>query len=338
MDYKKIIKQKIAELKESIEKINTLEELKQLRSKYNKDEFTLSLRKTLKETTDLIVKKSIGQLNNEYSKLINTILFDKQQDIENSHFLVEKENLLLKDVKHNINSLKTNNGILHPLTKMTNEFKSFFKQYNYEFVYGKEVETEVFNFDILNIHSDHPSRTMHDSLYFTNNKMLRTHCTNVTARKLHDSKKDNNFFYSIGSVFRNDDNDATHSFQFNQIDLFATGLNTINISHLVKIINELLFFIFGKNTKTRYRISHFPFTEPSFEVDVMFESTQKWIEVLGSGMIHNNVLKNTNKNPKKIRGYAAGIGLERMAMLKWNIKDIRNFYLNDVEFLESVGK
>ncbi len=338
MDYKKIIKEKIVELKESIEEINTLEELKQLRSKYNKDEFTLSLRKTLKETTDLTVKKSIGQLNNEYSKLINTILFDKQQDIENSHFLVEKENLLLKDVKHNINSLKTNNGILHPLTKMTNEFKSFFKQYNYEFVYGKEVETEVFNFDILNIHSDHPSRTMHDSLYFTNNKMLRTHCTNVTARKLHDSKKDNNFFYSIGSVFRNDDNDATHSFQFNQIDLFATGLNTINISHLVKIINELLFFIFGKNTKTRYRISHFPFTEPSFEVDVMFESTQKWIEVLGSGMIHNNVLKNTNKNPKKIRGYAAGIGLERMAMLKWNIKDIRNFYLNDVEFLESVGK
>ncbi len=260
--------------------------------------------------------------------------------------MVEKENELLSgsfDLEKAKNSF---HFYYHPLTLLGNKIKDFFEtKLNYEFKFGNEVEDEEYNFDILNIPKNHTARSMHDSLYFRNNKMLRTHSTNITARKLLESTSNENFFYSIGSVFRNDDNDATHSFQFNQVDFFATsGTKIISIAHLKSVLDALLKHIFESELETRYRISFFPFTEPSFEVDVKFLSNSgedkdgKWIEILGSGMINNAVLQNTKKDPKIVNGFAGGVGLERLAMLKWNINDIRHFYTNHTFFIKKLNR
>ena len=325
----------------ALKTIKSLEELKQLKAKYlSKNETIDKLKQILKDPNiDHELKKSYGDLINLYLKTLNQAFSDKKNDLENQFFLKERDNPLLSDNKVALKTKKV--GGLHPLTLAENKIKTFFSTLNYEFLYGLEIEAEKYNFDILNIPTNHHARSMHDSLYFENKLMLRTHSTNITARKLLQDTRSEIFSYSIGTVFRNDDNDATHSFQFNQIDLFVTSDRIISIANLKTTLDAFLKFFFdGEVSNTRYRVSYFPFTEPSFEVDVMFNKgkEQKWIEVLGCGMIHRNVIKNANKDATIINGFAAGIGLERMAMLKWGINDIRDFYQNDIKFLERFKK
>ncbi len=345
MDIENNLSQILNEVNNDLENIKNLEELKQLRAKYIKLEILNQVKKQLKETQDLDEKKHLGKILSNFNQSLNLAFSTKQNELENSFFLIEKENELIEgtfDLEKVKDPLRF---CYHPLTLLGNKVKEFFEQQlNYEFKFGNEVEDEEYNFDILNIPKNHTARSMHDSLYFRNNKMLRTHSTNITARKLLESNSNENFFYSIGSVFRNDDNDATHSFQFNQVDFFATSeKKVVSISNLKSVLDALLKYIFETELETRYRISYFPFTEPSFEVDVKFLSSSedkqdKWIEVLGSGMINDAVLYNTKKNPSIVNGFAGGVGLERLAMLKWNIDDIRHFYTNHTFFIKKLNR
>ena len=328
---KEEIKKVVETLKEEIVNINDLEGIKQIRAKYTSKSDLLSELKEKVRTAEN--KAEIGQLINLYNTSINGIINEKKEELENKFDLEERENPILNQ---EADSITEKEGVVHPLTKITKIVTNFFDKLGYEYAHGLEIEDEEINFDRLNIPADHPARTMQDTFYLeTPGKLLRTHSTNITARHLEETKNENLKAYSIGTVFRNDENDATHSFQFNQIDIFRIGKD-ISVADLKWVLDELLKQIFSQDLEVRYRPSYFPFTEPSFEVDIKRKEDKDWIEVLGCGMIHPNVIKKAGKNPEEIQGFAAGLGLERLAMLKYGIKDIRNFFENDVEFLKEV--
>ena len=336
----------IDELSIAIKNSKTLEDIKQLRSLYvSKSIFLNELQNQVREVKDIEEKKEIGSKINEYRSKIIEIINNKEEELKNSFLIEKRKNPLLENHLYKIKIIES--GVKHPLTKLSKIVLDYFYDLNYKFINGMEVEDTKYNFDVLNISNNHPSRSESDSFYLENGKMLRTHSTNVTARELENTKNLSVLnIFSMGSVFRNDDNDATHSFQFNQIDIFSIDSKNISISNLKWTLNNLLEKVFGKKLTIRYRVSYFPFTEPSFEIDIKCQDCNKhacsvcrgsgWIEILGSGMISPLVFEKTGHNINNIQGFAAGVGLERLAMLKWNIKDIRNFYINDLIFLRRI--
>ncbi len=335
----KKINQIIDELNKEIKLVTDLEKLKQIKAKYlSKSDFYNELKLSIKNAED---KQEAGKFIQAYSKGVNDILDIKKDELENSFFLQERENPI--NSKERI-TIKEKEGTIHPITILTRQVMEFFDNLNYHYSHGVELEEEKYNFDILNLGPDHPAREMQNTFYLRNGKLLRTHATNMSARELVNSEHDRYRSYSIGPVFRNDDNDATHSFQFNQIDIFNNGKD-MNVSNLKWTLNELMKFVFKKNLDTRYRPSYFPFTEPSYEVDVQCPhcegnkcricSQTGWIEVLGSGMLSPAVFKNAGKDIEQMQGWAAGIGVERIAMMRWPIKDIRDLYNNDLDFLKT---
>ncbi|NQX83504.1 MAG: phenylalanine--tRNA ligase subunit alpha [Mycoplasmataceae bacterium] len=335
------LEQIINELKSDIKKIKDLENLKQVKAKFlSKSIFYNKLKESIKTSDN---KREIGEWIKKYTTSVNEILSSKKDELENSFFMKKRENPI-NDFSRIKISFK--NGSIHPITILTRQVMEFFDKLNYHYAHGIELEEEKFNFDILNLDKNHPAREMQDTFYLRGGKLLRTHATNMSARELFNSKHDKYRSYSIGPVFRNDDNDATHSFQFNQIDIFNNGID-MNISNLKWTLNELMKFLFKKNLDVRYRPSYFPFTEPSYEVDVQCPhcenkckicSYTSWIEILGSGMLSPIVFKNAGINPEIMQGWAAGIGVERIAMIKWMITDIRDLYNNDLDFLKSFKK
>ncbi|BDV02892.1 phenylalanine--tRNA ligase subunit alpha [Candidatus Hepatoplasma crinochetorum] len=336
-------------LKKELKETENLESWKQIKAKYlTKSLFFNNLKNNLKNSKDSEEKIKIGKLIQFYLLNINQILNNKRKDLENNFFASYQKNPLLEKEISDIIITKKIRGNIHPLTKITLMINKYFDNLNFNYVYGNEIEIEKFNFDYLNIPKDHPAREMQDTFYLENeNKLLRTHTTNITARKLLLDKSNLLKYYTIGIVYRNDDNDATHSIQFNQLDFFMLSKST-SLANFKYILINLLETIFDKNIPIRFRPSYFPFTEPSFEVDVgCFKCKQNgceicknsgWIEILGSGMISHHVLKLVGKNDSNMQGFAAGIGIERLAMLRFNIKDIRNFYLNNLSFLRNYDK
>lgn len=277
-------------------------------------------------------KKAFGLMINDFKKEIENIFEIKinsfnQNDSQNNHSN-------FSDVFLTKNSLKIGNH--HLLNIVLNDIINFFNSLNFTIVSGNEVVEDKFNFQNLNIPSDHPARNSHDSFFINENLLLRTHCTTTTAEYIYNNKQNDIRLLSYGNVYRNDDDDATHSHQFTQID-FVWIRKDLSLSNLKWIIDSFLKYIFETDVKTRYRLSFFPFTEPSFEVDIScFKCNSQgcnickktgWIEVLGAGMLNQNVLKSANIQNTK--GIAGGIGVERIAMLKYSISDIRNLYNNN---------
>ncbi len=233
----------------------------------------------------------------------------------------------------------------HPLSLLADQAYGVFSELGFEIVTGPELESEWYNFDALNVSKDHPARDMQDTFYTKNEKparnassitdaggekVLRTHTTNVTARALEKAQKENRLpsaFISIGKVFRNESTDATHEMQFFQIDGAMVGEN-ISIADLKGVLTYFYKKVLGKDTEIEFRPSFFPFTEPSIEVWAKFNN--KWLEMMGAGMLHPNVLHNLGLDPKKVQGFAFGGGLDRIAMIKWNIPDVRLFYQGDL--------
>ena len=331
----------IEELELNLNDVKDLESLKQIKSKYlSKSDFYNELKDSIKISKN---KQEIGLFIKTYTMGINSLLDNKKDNLENSFFIVKKDNPITNENKR-LKLSEFEKGVIHPISSITKKVITFFDNKNYHYAHGTEVETEKYNFDILNLGKNHPAREMQDTFYLKGGKLLRTHATNMSARELESTESNSFRSYSVGPVFRNDDNDATHSFQFNQIDIFNIG-NEMNISNLKWTLNELMKFLFDNNLGTRYRPSYFPFTEPSYEVDVQCPhcngskcricSNTGWIEVLGSGMLSPIVIKNAGKNSDKIQGWAAGIGVERIAMMKWQISDIRELFKNDLDFLRS---
>lgn len=237
---------------------------------------------------------------------------------------------------------KFNTGVIHPLMQTIEEIEDLFIGMGYEIAEGPEVEEDLYNFELLNLPKDHPARDMQDTFYINPNILLRTHTSPVQARTMLAKKGKPVKVICPGKVYRRDDDDATHSHQFMQVEGLVLGKD-ISLSDLKGTLLEVAKKVFGNERDIRLRPSFFPFTEPSVEVDVScFKCNGKgcpicknsgWIEVLGAGMVNNNVLKMNGYNPEEIQGFAFGIGVERFTMLKYGIEDIRNFYMNDTKFL-----
>jgi phenylalanyl-tRNA synthetase alpha chain len=226
-------------------------------------------------------------------------------------------------------------GTMHPLSLLAEEAYSAFQEMGFEIATGPELESEWYNFDALNVAKDHPARDMQDTFVIKNEKekVLRTHTTSVTGRAVEQAGKEARIpsaFISIGKVFRNEATDATHEMQFYQIDGILVGKKEDNISvaNLKGVLTKFYKKVLGEDADIEFRPSFFPFVEPGFEVFAKFKGN--YLEMMGAGIIHPNVLRNLGLDPEKHQGFAFGGGLDRIAMIKWGITDVRFLYQGDL--------
>ena len=221
-------------------------------------------------------------------------------------------------------------GAYHPINQVKDSLMNLLVSLGFEIIDGPEIETEEFNFDMLNIKKSHPARQMHDTFYVNKkSNVLRTHTSPVQIRGML-KRKPPMAFISGGKVYRKDD-DATHLPMFHQVEGIYVDKD-VNFSHLKDLIFRLIKDLFGKEVKIRFRPSYFPFTEPSAEVDILNEDG-KWLEILGCGVVNPIVLENCRINSEKYSGLAFGLGIERIAMIKFGVNDIRDFYKSNLDFL-----
>ena len=221
-------------------------------------------------------------------------------------------------------------GAYHPINKVKDSLMNLLVSLGFEIIDGPEIETEEFNFDMLNIKKTHPARQMHDTFYVNDkSSVLRTHTSPVQIRGMLE-KKPPLAFVSGGKVYRKDD-DSTHLPMFHQIEGIYVNEN-VNFANLKDLIYKIIQALFGKHIKIRFRPSYFPFTEPSAEVDILSEDG-KWLEILGCGIVNPVVLENCKISSNKYSGFAFGLGVERIAMLKYGVNDIRDFYKSNLDFL-----
>lgn len=222
-------------------------------------------------------------------------------------------------------------GGLHPINQTKDYLVSMLSNFGFNHISGPEIESEEYNFDMLNIKKTHPARQMHDTFYVNNKShVLRTHTSPIQIRTMLKNKPP--FAYSsAGKVYRKDD-DATHLPMFHQVEGIYVDKD-ITFSQLKDLIYKILHELFGNKVKVRFRPSYFPFTEPSAEVDILSESDE-WLEILGCGVVNPIVLKNCKIDSEKYSGLAFGLGVERIAMLKYGVNDIRDFYKSNLDFLE----
>ncbi|MGL5640203.1 MAG: phenylalanine--tRNA ligase subunit alpha [Mycoplasmoidaceae bacterium] len=282
-------------------------------------------------------KKDFGKKINDLKVEVDNI-FDNQLKIIKEKYINSLRSEF--DPLLDVNDLLL--GGINPIDASINLINNFFKVLNFEVVSGTEISLTKYNFDNLNMDENHAARDEHDTFFIDKNIVLRTHCTSVSAEIIENNKNDEIKVISYGNVYRKDEDDATHSHQFNQLDIIWIRRD-LNVSNLKWLINNFLKYFFNNyNIKTKYRLSYFPFTEPSFEVDMScFKCDGKgcnicketgWIEVLGSGIFNPKVIYKANLSEDMI-GLAAGIGIDRLTMLKYGINDIRYLYSNDFRIL-----
>jgi len=231
-------------------------------------------------------------------------------------------------------------GHLHPITRTKERLQRYFEKCGFIAAEGPEIEDDFHNFEALNIPSHHPSRASHDTFYFPDGKLLRTHTSPVQIRVLENQQPPVRVI-AIGRVYRCD-SDLTHTPMFHQIEGLMVDKD-VNFAHLKNMIIQFLQNFFEKEMPVRFRPSYFPFTEPSAEVDIGCVICEQkgcrvckntgWLEVLGCGLVHPNVLRNVNIDPKKYTGYAFGAGIDRLTMLRYGVNDLRLFFENDLKFL-----
>ncbi len=283
----------------------------------------------------------IGQVANEVRAAIEAMIEHKQ-----TIFQQEETNHRLREEKIDVTlpGRRLAKGAIHPINKIIQEIEDIFLGMGFTIAEGPEVERDYYNFEALNLPKEHPARDMQDSFYINEEILLRTHTSPVQVRTM--ELKEGSVpikIISPGKVYRRDDDDATHSHQFTQIEGLVIDRH-VRMSDLKGTLLQFVRELYGVDTQIRLRPSFFPFTEPSAEVDVscmMCGGTgckickhSGWIEILGGGMVHPKVLEMSGYDPEQYRGFAFGMGPERVAMLKYGIEDIRHFYTNDVRFLK----
>ncbi|MFD2618084.1 phenylalanine--tRNA ligase subunit alpha [Terrilactibacillus laevilacticus] len=283
----------------------------------------------------------IGALANEIRQAIELVIEQKQTKLQEELIQAQLESETI-DVTLPGKSIKTGNA--HPLTSIIEEIEDLFIGLGFSIAEGPEVEQDYYNFEALNLPKDHPARDMQDSFYITNEILMRTHTSPVQVRTMKKHQGEGPVkIICPGKVYRRDTDDATHSHQFMQIEGLYVD-KKVRLSDLKGILTVFAKKMFGEDRDIRLRPSFFPFTEPSVEMDIScFKcgghgcSVCKhtgWIEILGSGMVHPNVLEMAGFDSTVYSGFAFGMGPERIAMLKYGIDDIRHFYTDDVRFLE----
>ncbi|MGL4335355.1 MAG: phenylalanine--tRNA ligase subunit alpha [Turicibacter sp.] len=282
-----------------------------------------------------------GQVSNEVKAVIAQAIEAKKAQLE---ALEISKQLASETIDVTLPGRVHEMGTTHPLHAVTSELETLFIGMGYTVEEGPEVEWDHYNFELLNLPKSHPARDMQDSFYITEESLLRTHTSPVQARVMEAAKgKGPIKIICPGKVYRRDDDDATHSHQFTQIEGLVIDTN-ITMADLKGTLLALAREMFGADREIRLRPSFFPFTEPSVEVDVTCSKCgghgcnickgTGWIEILGAGMVHPNVLEMSGFDSKVYQGFAFGIGAERIAMLKYGIEDIRNFYTNDLRFIQ----
>ena len=324
---------------QELDQVQDIAALHQLKAQYiGKKGFITDKLKGLSKLS-LEEKKEKGAQLNELKKFIQATLVQAEQKIH-----LKKTRQQLKDQlpDHALSTTKMP-GARHPLTQALDEMTEFFISQNFDVATGPQIETQYHNFEALNIPDDHPARLMHDSFYLSSQSsdVLRTHTSPVQSRYLQNHQPPLRMI-APGRVYRCD-NDPTHTPMFHQIEGLVLDQSS-SIADLKNILSLFLSTYFQEEVQTRFRPSYFPFTEPSLEVDIAcFKCQGKgcslckqtgWLEVLGCGLVHPNVLKLAGINPDEIQGYAFGLGVERLAMLKYGISDLRLFYENHLEFLK----
>ncbi len=316
-----------------------------IKSKYLGKQSELS--SIMKEMGSLSVeeKKSLGMLTNEFRNSFNEYFDDKLNKIK-----IDALNKKLESERIDISlpGKRIKTGSLHPLTHIRNTLEDLFVSMGYDVVEGPQVETDDNCFEKLNIPKDHPARDMQDTFYITEEMLLRSQTSSVQVRTMLANKEKTPIkMVCPGKVYRRDNDDATHSHQFMQMEGLVVDKN-ISLADLKGTLLEMAHALLGENTNVRFRPSYFGFTEPSYEVDVTcFKCGGKgcplcknigWIEILGSGMVHPNVLRMCGYDPEVYTGFAFGVGIERLAMFKYSITDLRSIYTNDVRMLDNFNR
>lgn len=303
-----------------------------------------SITEVLRSMKDLSpeMRPVVGAFANEVRDELTIALEQKKIDLEE---MVLNQALASETIDVTLPGKTVKTGTPHVLTQIIQEIEDIFLGLGYQVIEGNEVEQDEYNFERMNLPKDHPARDMQDSFYITDDLLLRTHTSPVQARTMerHDFSKGPLRMISPGKVFRRDNDDATHSHQFHQIEGLVIDEN-ITMGDLKGTLEVLLKKIFGDERKIRLRPSYFPFTEPSVEVDISCFKCggagcnvckhTGWIEVLGAGIVHPRVLEMSGVDATKYSGFAFGLGPDRLAMLKYGVNDIRYFYQNDRRFLK----
>ncbi len=289
-------------------------------------------------------RKAMGQKLNEVRNTINDALVAKEKEIKDRELQAKLES---EKIDISLPGRKPTMGSRNPFYIIQDEIIDIFSSMGFKVASGPEVETDLFNFELLNIPKDHPARDMQDTFYINPNTLLRTHTSPVQAHEMQASEGKPIKIICPGKTYRRDDDDATHSHQFAQCEGLLIDKN-INIGHLKAVLELFAKKMFGEKREIRLRSSYFPFTEPSVEVDITCSNCggkgcsickgTGYIEILGAGMVHPNVLKMNGYDPNVYSGFAFGIGIERVAMLRYGIDDIRKLYTNDVRFLHQFSK
>ncbi len=316
----------------AIEASDSLESLEALRIKYLSKKGDVSLLMSELRNLPQEERPAFGQAVNDLKNKIEEKLFNKKTVLEDLALtkLLEQEKI---DVT--LPGYQFYQGSIHPLNQVIEDVEDLFIGLGYEIAEGPELENDHYNFEMMNLAKDHPARAMQDSFYTDENTLLRTHTSPVQARMMLEKKGQPLSIICPGKVYRRDDDDPTHSHQFMQIEGLVIDKD-ITFAHLKGALLTMVRHLFGAERTIRLRPSYFPFTEPSVEVDVSYkkkDGTTGWIEILGAGRVHPNVLSMGGYDPEVYQGFAFGVGVERIAILKYHIDDIRHFYTNDIRFL-----
>ena len=337
------MKEKLESLKEqALSAINTAEDsaaLEEIRIKYlgKKGELTAILKMMGSLSAD--ERPVVGQIANIVRSAIDSALTEKSAVLEKA---AQDKKLNEEAVDVTMPSRKSKIGALHPLNKVLDDMLDIFQSMGFDVVDGPEVETDHYCFEQLNVPADHPARDMQDTFYLTDSLLLRTQTSAAQARTMEKTQPPIRMVCP-GRVFRADEVDATHSPVFHQIEGLVVDKG-ITMCDLKGVLEQFAHEIYGKETKVKFRPSFFPFTEPSVEVDVTCSECggkgcrvckgAGWIEILGAGMVHPNVLKNCGIDPEEYTGFAFGIGLDRLTTTRYKISDIRLLFENDKRFLD----
>lgn len=323
---------------ESINEAKSLKDLDDIRSNYfgKKGEIT-SIMQTFKDMA-AEDRKELGKIINDARQSIEDLIKDRH---EKFNAAVLNEKLKRESIDVSLPAKKVGVGHYHPCTIVFNDVKHIFEKMGYSVVTGPEIEYDEYNFEKLNIEKGHPARDEQDTFYINENVLLRTQTSPVQARVMEKGKLPI-CIISAGRVFRSDSVDATHSPTFHQIEGLVVDEN-ISFTDLKGTLTTFAKSFFGESIKTRFRPHHFPFTEPSAEMDVScfkcggkgcrFCKNEGWIEILGCGMVNPRVYELCGLDKDKCQGFAFGMGIERLALLKYEIDDMRLLYENDIRFL-----
>ena len=333
------------EVNEKVLNANTAAELAEVRNEYLSKKGKFSSFMVELKNVPAEQKPAMGQLINETKNVIATLIDGKLKDLQAKEL---EEKLNAESIDVTLPGVNFKSASKHPMNIVVDEIIDIFLPLGYTVVEGPEVETDKFNFEYLNIPENHPARAMQDTFYITPTLLLRTQTSGLQARAMQaNTAKTPVKIICPGKVYRRDDDDATHSHQFMQIETLVVGQD-VTMADLKGTLDLVAKKMFGEKREIRLRSSYFPFTEPSVEVDVSCACGGKagcpvckgtgWIEILGAGMVHPNVLEMSGYDSKVYSGFAIGFGVDRITMLKYGFDDIRHLYNNDLRVVSQFVK